>query len=73
MMRKCFEDCKMFNKYLISYNNHENTDMNGADFLRIHFKANSEFALQSWEYVLFPHPTHQGESFCFIWGRERET
>lgn len=44
-MWKCFEDCKMFNKYLIiSYNNQKSPDMNEADLLRIHFKGNHDCA-----------------------------
>lgn len=61
---------KCLTKYLIiSYNNHSNANLNEADFLKIYFKANNEFVLWSWEYVLFLIATG---SPCFILGRKRD-
>lgn len=72
-MRWCgnaLKTVKCLTKYLIiSYNNHSNANMNEADFLKIYFKANNEFVLWSWEYVLFLIATG---SPCFILGRKRD-
>lgn len=71
MMRKCFEDCEMFNKYLIiSYNKHRNTGMNEADLLRIFFKANDS-ALRRWNMFCFFTPLAMGSPSVSYWEKKQ--
>lgn len=70
MMRKCTEDCKMFNKYLvISYNKQRNIETNAVEFATNSLQ-HSHFVLGHCEQVSLPHPAHHGEPLCLSLSRE---